>query len=550
VSLLSFLCAANSTIKKSLIFVLLGVLFFVSKNRALDLFYQLKVIDLIASLVFAQGPPPAVDFGQRVDLEFLDTQPLGRVSEKYLSFAIDTSQVVGGRWWGASGEIEVGTGSHHTQPFDFSDKKLIALTRELSPAFLRIGGTEADLVYYDVDSSLASDLPRGFDLVFKKDQIDALAAFVEETQLSLFFTVNAGPGPRSEGRWNSQNAEKLLRYMKSKDYPVEVWELGNEPNAYWIIHGLRHQIDGKTYADDFLHFKKTVKRFFPSASVAGASCAYWPLLGEPLNFFFGVHKDFLKAGGDHVDIVTWHYYPQQSRRCGVAVRRANPDRMLDPRNLDEMVKWSLQVNAEQAEYASQAEVWLGETGHAQCGGEPGVSDTFVGSLWWLDQLALGARLGQKVMVRQTLAGSDYGLIDHASMEPLPDYWSSLLWKRLMGEDVYAIENAGGNPYIRVYAHTTARRAGFSEDAITLLIINLHKEGTAHVTIPKTKFTQKTVYGLSADDIYGSEVNINGNPLVFESGKMPDLLALGEAGDSASPEMAIAPTSIQFIVLHD
>jgi heparanase 1 len=223
---------------------------------------------------------------------------------------------------------------------------------------------------------------------------------------------------------------------------------------------------------------------------------------------------------------------------------------LDPRNLDEIKRWSGQVSETQKEYAPQAETWLGETGNAQCGGEPGISNSFVGSLWWIDQLGLGAKLGQKVMVRQTLTGSDYGLIDYETMIPMPGYWSSLIWKKLMGTRVYSLGDDWINPYIRLYAHSTPAGERFPVGSITLLVINLHKEKTVTILLPETEHIQKKIFSLSTDDIYGSDIYLNRNHLTFESGKIPDLLSLGEAKDRNLKELSIPPTSFTFVVLHN
>ncbi|MGA2612961.1 MAG: hypothetical protein ABSG38_05870 [Spirochaetia bacterium] len=40
------------------------------------------------------------------------------------------------------------------------------------------------------------------------------------------------------------------------------------------------------------------------------------------------------------------------------------------------------------------------------------------------------------MFRQSLVGSDYGLLDQNSFAPRPDYYASFLWKRLMGNRVF------------------------------------------------------------------------------------------------------------------
>src|SRR5919201_613535 len=98
-------------------------------------------------------------------------------------------------------------------------------------------------------------------------------------------------------------------------------------------------------------------------------------------------------------------------------------------------RWAQLVERARTQYSPGAEVWLGESGNAQCGGEPGVSDALAGTLWWVDQLGALARRGQRVVFRQTLVGSDYGLLDDQTLDPRPDYWASILWKRVMGTKV-------------------------------------------------------------------------------------------------------------------
>jgi heparanase 1 len=66
----------------------------------------------------------------------------------------------------------------------------------------------------------------------------------------------------------------------------------------------------------------------------------------------------------------------------------------------------------------------GETGSAYGGGAPGLSDRYVAGFLWLDKLGMAARLGVDVVVRQSLSGGNYALLD-PEMEPLPVSWSAL-----------------------------------------------------------------------------------------------------------------------------
>lgn len=80
---------------------------------------------------------------------------------------------------------------------------------------------------------------------------------------------------------------------------------------------------------------RSLDRFFPGSRLAGQGSALWPVLGEPLAAFFGYLPRYLERAGELVDIVNWHYYPQQSHRSPAASRRAFPSFLLDRHKLDE-----------------------------------------------------------------------------------------------------------------------------------------------------------------------------------------------------------------------
>lgn len=467
--------------------------------------------------VVEEAAPPRAASGGTVGLRVDGSKPSGEVDERFLSVALDTSQLLGGRWWDHAGrDVSFGRGDEHARPFDFERPRLRALAAALAPAYLRIGGTEADTVYYDMGATGPRPAPKPFELVLTRDRWDAVNAFAKSAGLDLIFTVNAGPGPRAaDGRWSSENADSLLEYTRAAGYHVPVWELGNEVDAYWVTQGPWNQVSAREYAGDLARFRGRVRAAMPGAKVAGPAAFYWPVLGEAASVFSDFMRDYLQAGAGGADIVTWHFYPQQSRRCAVATRRASPTRLLDPLALDEAARWSDRVDCLTATYAPGAETWLGETGNAQCGGEPGVSDRFVGSLWWVDELGLAARHGQRVVVRQTLAGSNYGIVDDESLQPNPDYWASVLWKRLMGRTVLGVQASGEDAFVRAYAQCTPRQDG----SVSLVAINLHPDQPARVRIDGADTKDARLYRMTAPSLTGIEADLNGVPLQF-AGDLP------------------------------
>ena len=475
------------------------------------------------------------------------------VDARFVSVAIDTAQIVGAPWWDPAGEVETAGGTRPYPALQFDRPRLATLAQALAPAFLRIGGSEADKVYYDL-SDAPGPPPEGFESVLTADQWARTAAFANEAGFEIFFTLNAGPGPRNErGAWTSSQSAALIAHATERGDPVYAWELGNEINAFQVIHGLDFRVDGTQYAADVRRARQVLDDRAPGARLAGPSSAFWPEIGE----FNPVFGDFMPLGGDALDIVTWHYYPMQSRRCALAVRRADALVATDPEVLAEVDRWASDVEALVTEFAPGRPVWLGETGHAQCGGEPGLSETFTAGFWWLDQLGRMAQRGQSVVIRQTLLGSNYGLIDDETLTPRPDYWTSVLWKRLMGTQVLRVTVAPEDARLRAYAHCapppTADRPGSTTSRITLLVINTSPRG-AFVALP-SGIAAVDAFRLTADSSRVSEraastaVRLNGGRLtVTDEGTLPPLLGATERLDPSAPEIWLPSESYGFFVL--
>ena len=85
-------------------------------------------------------------------------------------------------------------------------------------------------------------------------------------------------------------------------------------------------------------------------------------------------------------------------------------------------------------------MWITETADSACGGNPWAS-TFLDSFRFLDQLARMARQGVSAVFHNTLASSEYGLLDQNTFTPRPNYWAALLWRKLMGSTVWRYRGA-------------------------------------------------------------------------------------------------------------
>jgi heparanase 1 len=344
------------------------------------------------------------------------------------------------------------------------------------------------------------------------------------------FTLNTGPSSRDASRaWTTDNARSLVAYAASHNDPVRVWELGNEINGYPVVHGFFSGVSGDQYVADFTKAKALVQSLMPGTKLAGPSSAFWPLSGE----FNPMLADFLAKAGSLVDIVTWHYYPMQSVRCPLAELRASADHVLDPEDLDNVARWAAAVERARDTNAPSAEVWLGETGGAQCGGQPNVSDTFVGSFWWVDQLGLLARRGEPVTVRQSLSGASYGLLDEDTLEPRPDYYVSVAFRRLAGHVALAATVSDPENLFRAYAHCTPPSApGYSPGAVTLIGINLDRRHAARIRLEGATAIGAEVYLFTASDLTSRVPYLNHQPLrTAADGTPPPLVPASLEGET-------------------
>lgn len=455
------------------------------------------------------------------------------VSPRFLSFNVDAAQVVGGFFWDPSGKVDSSAGgSARVPPYDFTRPRLANLVRALSPAYLRIGGTASDQIFYDLCGK-ASSPPPGYDHVLNRPTWDLAAQFAEENGLEIMFTLNAGPGPRdSRGRWDSGNARELITYSKEHGIPVTAWGLGNEPNYLPFAYGLWLTMD--QLADDYRTLRSLLDELDPKARLLGPACAFWPVVGELMPVF----PSFMKKAGSLLDVLTWHYYPQQSSRSPYASRRASLSLALQPHFLDEAARWIRFVHGYRNRCAAEAEVWCQETGNAQCGGQPGLSDRYIAGFWWLDQLGLMARMGEKVVVRQNLSGADYSPLDEKTLEPNPDYWNSLLWKRLMGTEALELAVTPPRPDLRVYAHNTEGRPGF----VTVLALNLSRTEALRIDL---EGREAEVYLATAPDPLDKEVFLNGKRLAVDGdGSVPAL----EPVYNSSGCVELPPVSYAFVTI--
>ncbi|KAJ9535247.1 hypothetical protein OSB04_un001661 [Centaurea solstitialis] len=361
------------------------------------------------------------------------------------------------------------------------------------------------------------------------------------------------------GNWNSSNTHDFIKYTISKGYQIDSWEFGNELSG----KGIGAMVHVEQYASDLIELRGIIDNLYRNFQPK-------PLLVAPGGFFDKqwFAKLLKVSGSEIVDVMTLHMY-----NLGPGVDPNLVKKILDPHFLSRAsitfgdLRQTIQTNG------PWASSWIGESGGAYNSGGLHVSDTFVNSFWYLDQLAMAAKYHTEVYCRQSLIGGNYGLLNKTTFVPNPDYYSALLWHRLMGTGVLEVERINAGPHLRSYAHCSKGKAG-----ITLLLINLSNQtefqlkvhNILNLNLPTTKPKTGTFshrikstfswvgskstdeklsreeYHLTPQDgnIRSKTMLLNGVPLeLTEAGDIPDLKPA--IVDVNSP-ICIAPLTIKFI----
>ncbi|MFP4426906.1 MAG: hypothetical protein ACLFPP_10660 [Spirochaetaceae bacterium] len=408
---------------------------------------------------------------------------------RFLSVALDWALVVGERWWEGTRRTRRGFGSIRAPQLDLSDPRLISAAASLEPAYLRLGGSESDRMAFGGSPARGGvappPAPTRCPTILTPERWDQTVEFASAARLELFVCVGAGECARDHrGAWRPDSFRRFLNHVSRRGDKVAVWELGNEVNGFPFVHGPSARVSPRQYAEDYTLFRETIEELLPRrpahagpgerALAAGPASAVWPVIGEPLPMTRAVTRRL----GSQLDMLTWHYYPYQSRRGIFGVRRVGFHNALWSRAHRSAVRLAGRMRRFASENGS-GPVWLSETGHALFGGQPGVSDRFVGSLWWLDHLGSMAAAGMSGLVRQALVGGDYGLLDQEGLRPRPDFWCCLLWKRLMGERVYEPLRVGR--LFTVYRHGRAD----SDGGWSALAVNMSRRRRATLELPRS-----------------------------------------------------------------
>jgi hypothetical protein len=477
---------------------------------------------------------------------------LGTIDARFQSYNVEMVEVTGGRFWKPyhaspaapsardvdnSGNVPAGGNPDlyaYREPIDLSNPRLRALAAALAPAYLRVSGTWANTTYFAESDNAPAVPPNGFRAVLSRERWKGVIDFARAVNADILTSMATSPGARdAAGLWQSDQARRLFAYTRSVGGRIAAAEFMNEPTLA-AMGGAPTGYDAAAYGRDFKAFVAFMRASEPDVMVLGPGSVGETTTTQSSADFIGT-RDMLAASGPGIDAFSYHHYGALSQRCSGIPGQTMPEAALSEAWLASTGRTLAFYRSLRDEFAPDKPIWLTETAETACGGNPWAS-TFLDTFRYLDQLGRLAKAGVQMVAHNTLAASDYGLLDERTLRPRPNYWAALLWRRLMGTVVL---DAGVPKGIHLYAHCRRGARG----AVTLLAINTDTTTSAILRLPAASER----YTLSADDLQSAEVKLNG--MALELGPNDELPRFA-AVTSPSGSVEIGPATITFLNVGD
>ena len=482
---------------------------------------------------------------------------IGTVHERFQSYNIEMVEVIGGRFWkpygsttnnskaqepaSQEGFTPAGIDSNlyrYRERIDLSNLRLRKLAAALSPAYVRVSGTWANSAYFqDSENAAPANAPSGFSGVLTREEWKGVIDFSHAVNAEIVTSMATGPGSRdTQGVWISDQARQLFEYTKSAGGRIAASEFMNEP-TYAAMGGAPKGYDAASYGRDVAVFRTFLRKTAPDTLFLGPGSVGEGPFAMPIGNGVLKSEDLLHATGPLFDVFSYHLYAAASQRCASmgASSQTTAAAALSQGWLSRPEK----IGAFYADLRDRFEpgksLWITETADAACGGNPWAS-TFLDTFRYLIQHGSLAQRGVKVIMHNTLASSDYGLLDENTFAPRPNYWAALLWRRLMGATVLD-PHTSPIPNVYVYAHCLQNHPG----GVALLVINADRQQVREITLPSAADR----YTLTAKQLQDTSLQLNGRTLQLNrDGDMPQFLVQS----TRAGRISFAPTSITFLAI--
>lgn len=498
----------------------------------------LQGLFLVTTLVLAGCSDARIE---PIELRFEEFAAVGEVNPRFLGYNVEMVELTGGRFWAPyeNGEAKpYDERFEYLPPIDLTNERILKLAAALGPSYVRFSGTWANATWFADTDSPNDQPPSGFDAVLTRQQWGRAVAFARDVDADIVVSMATSAGARdANGVWEPTNAQRLIDYTTHLGAAIAAAEFANEPN----MTGLIQPPEGYTAADyrrDYRIFSTWLRQASPGTRQLAPGVVE---MGQPMRtlsaMFSGMltipPAELLTADLPTPDAISFHYYGASSQRCHVPLLGSQKSDALDSDWLAGIDEGIARISKLRDQIDPALPLWNTESGETACGGNPWAT-TFLDSFRFVDQLARSAKQGVEVFTHNTLAASDYALLDEHTFLPRPNYWAAWMWRSLMGSVVLDIGQMSGAE--NIYAHCHRRIPGM----MTILAINLSDNLSRTLRLP----VGGDIYTLTQGSAGWGSIALNGDDLALANNdQFPELRGVPFSfGDIVLP-----PMSINFLV---
>lgn len=490
---------------------------------------------------------------KKINVNLQNLKEIRQIDPRLASYNIEMAEVTGGTFWkpysleqlagkadfsNFKGLQDMSSMMEYFPPIDLYTPRLRKLARDLGPAWIRVSGSWATKTYFDVDGHTNGRAPEGYDSVLTVDEWKGVLDFVKAVDGKLLISVTNCDGNHTANEpWNPDQAKALFDFSKNYGVPIAAAEFMNEPNML-SFSGAPQGYTEKDFARDQDLFFNFIKENYPETLTVGPSSMIRDQLGNAVNLLpvpFLNPRDLMKGTKVAPDVLSYHCYNGISQRMASIGGGWTADQALKPVYLNIPKNCALEFASLRDQYCPGAPMWVTESADAGGGGSVWAS-TYLDIFRTLIALGSFAKVTDGVIFHNTLASSDYGLLDHRTFAPRPNYFAFLLWNRFMGTTVYATDSLKDDDYVFIHYRRDGKRG------LTYLVLNPSRDKTLSLDLPG----DAEEYRLSADSMISPVMKVNGMPLqLTDDDQLPEIHPVFRK----KGEVTLEPLTAAFFVME-
>ena len=265
-----------------------------------------------------------------------------------------------------------------------------------------------------------------------------------------------------------EEAADLVRLVNDEmGHNVHYWSIGNEPSLYIDLQKAAGW-DTVFYNEQWRLFADAMREADPDIAILGPNTHQFradettnPKDPNGLDWM----REFLRANGDNVDVVTFHRYP-------FPINKANPlptpDQLRDnSQEWDEIIPTIRALILEETGREIPIGIMEINSNWSDVSGGEATPDSHINAIWWGDVLMRMIQQDVHMVTHFALQNKISGWAMLGRVDVRPTYYTYQIYKQL-GETKVA--SGSDERYVNVLAATRE-----SDGALTVLLINLAEE---------------------------------------------------------------------------